>query len=338
MDTTSHSCTWKIFEVGVPGASVFWDAVAISDTEIWLVGDIELANKIPTIPSGKFTKYANVAIIRSETWEYRSYQFLEKTGKYDPRQIYGITKSGDDITLWSKYYNLTINDTGIAYNSFLEIADDSAYTQYFASGKYGHSYVYGKNGYLGQFAPKKYSRPKKIETGTRLMIQDMTEVDPNEYYVSGWDAKAPEGFFHHIKDGVVTKMDREYDGKRAIFFAYGLWASYSRLYATSPPYIYIQSLREPEKWDTLRTPKHRNGNWTGRVMDIKGRSDNDVYFVGHTGSIYHYNGRTVKTYDYVQESLNGIAIFFAVELTKEKIYVVGGEPWHAVVAIGTVQR
>jgi hypothetical protein len=206
--------------------------------------------------------------------------------------------------------------------------------EFFERGREGDVYLYGGRGFLGRFDGPSHKTYTQFPTGTARTITAFAEVGPDEFYVGGWDKDSTDGFFHHLFKGTVTNMKREFENGERLGITTALWASRKRLFAYCSPYLYIHSLHEPQRWDTLHLRRPFPGTVIGLPVCAAGRADNDVFIAGHYASVIHYNGRSLHFYNEIQ-SYFGSGVLYDIAVTSGKVFIVGSRNNRAILAIGT---
>ncbi len=333
-DTTSHAYSWEFHIVGVWGGSVLRAVAADADSSVWAVGYIQLDSTILSIPTGRESSTANAIRITPEAIVPYAIGVPSKNGQIAPAELYGITVERGYPTFWVTRRWTKMLPEGWTHAFFEDLNGLIIGREFFERGREGDVYLYGGRGFLGRFDGPSHKTHTQFPTGTARTITAFAEVGPDEFYVGGWDHDTTNGTFHHIKAGVVTDMQRDLGNGVRLNHATALWASRERLFAFCPPYLYIQSLRQPQRWDTLFLPPEIAGMNVGLPVCANGREDNDAFIAGHNATIIHYNGRSLHFYDEVQAYF-GHGVFEDIAVTPRKVYIVGSRNNRAILAIGT---
>jgi hypothetical protein len=258
-----------------------------------------------------------------------------KNGQLSGGELYGITIDSGYPTFWVTRRWTKMQPGGWSHEFFEDLDGLIIGKEFFERGRGGDVYWYGGRGFLGRFDGTEHKTFTRFTTGTARTITTFAEIGPDEFYVGGWDYDTTNGTFHHIKGGVVTDMQRDLGDGARLNNATALWASRERLFAYCTPYLYIQSLDEPQRWDTLHLHRPFPGALIGLQVCAAGRADNDVFMAGHYTALLHYNGRSLHFYKEVQSAFPEPAVFHAIAMTTRKVYVVGSMNNRAILAIGT---
>jgi hypothetical protein len=339
-DTTSHDYTWEFYDIGEWGGSHLRSVAAESDTNVWAVGDIYLGFTIETIPTRRQTKHANVVHITGSGMDVLALDTPDHGGTTSYSAMTGVVIQGGVPIMyggvgWTKSY-----PDSLAFRYFRERLYEGPVNPGYRLCRNGDVMEFACDGwmarYLGMSNHRFYNR---ISSGTTKDISAFAEIDENEFYIGGWDHDSPGGIFLHWKDGKTTDLlPRVIREGSSISFATAIWAGRERLYAQCATLLYTQSIRDPERWDTLYVPAALGVEWIGHIMCANGRADNDVFFAGHYGNVIHFNGKSLHQYKEVAEHWPDQIIVRDIALTPDRVFLVGNRDNRAALVIGTRVR
>jgi hypothetical protein len=324
-DTTSHEIEWKIWKFGPAGISANWfrDVFAISDTDVWVVGYVEmtrhdsLGNRLPPI---------NAVHWNGREWSEMSILSKSYSGRITYSNLLSVHAfSGVDI--WFFSLQSCIHWDGVKFTPYYVNATKGGIIRGWGSSS-TDIYITGIDGSLTHFDGKKF---ELIETGTTCYLDDVYGTpDGKMVWVGGYQYWDLNHVFLQFSGGKFTSLERT-DKMRG---APNIWASKDSLYAQVGWGVYIQSIRDTNKWRLL--------GWydtmypLGWLRRMRGSADNNVFLVGDFGTIIHYNGKSWKMSEFFD--LNRSLTFFSVSVLQSKVYVVGVDASNqAVIYEGTMR-
>jgi hypothetical protein len=324
-DTTSHDISWKIWTFSNPGIEphLFRDVFALSDTDVWVVGDIY--RKL--IDSAQ-QKYLSINAVHWNGREWKEYSIPSKLPGGPPLII---------DHLYSVYAT-SASDWWFCSQQSITHWDGTTYTPFYVDARRGlllktwgrfwnDLYISGTNGSLTHFDGITF---QLIETGTSIYLLDVCGTADGIVWTGGlqnWDWSHA---FLQLQDGKFTSLERTKDIKGVSC----MWASRDTLYANVSSGVYIQSINDTSKWRLL--PWRGTVYPLGWVRGLRGSADSNIFVVGDFGTIIHYNGKSWHLYDFFD--LNKSLQFWAVSVLPKKVYAVGiAENNQAVIYEGTMR-
>jgi hypothetical protein len=269
MDTTSHEFTWQSWEFGTIGSSSLYDVAIINENDIWAVGEINIAD---TSING-YTTY-NAVHWDGTKWELK--RILYKGGIWVIKTIFAF--SSNDI--WFSGYVRYLN------GQFIELTIPDILIGWSINKLWGSSsedlYAVGNNGNIAHWDGRKWT---KIESGTTVDLKSVSGNN-NDLFISGNSLDQSESLLLRLTN----------------FQARTVW--YNNNINGTDPYgniIYCSKVTDNNLFLSSNRGIYREtigiNNQTKylfpiprRVYRITGEKSNDVYTVGTSSSINHYNG------------------------------------------------
>ncbi len=296
LDSTSSSFSYKLYTLGnaVGESSMLYDVSIISDTSIWVVGEIQMAD---TNVNG-YTTY-NAVHWNGSKWVLKRIEVNFRGNQIIP-PLYGIyTFRSNDIWLssgvpvhgdgknWTQYH---LFDMGV-------LSKDDGYLTKIWGNSSNNLYYIGTKGTIVHYYNGNWS---KIRSGTSLDLYDIYSGDGKNIYTGGGDYRNYNGVL--IK-GTSNNWEIIREGKEVnssqIFDPYfggvaaSVWISKSNIIYFGGELLY----RIVEgKLDYVKTlpGNYLGGNsyaqhW-GLINRIRGITDNDMLIVGERNTIRYFNG------------------------------------------------
>ena len=307
-DTTTHDFEWKIIPIGEYGTSLK-DIAALSDTDIWICGEIWTKETDSRDSSGKRIPPCNFGKWNGTNLElFRLYWQICTTPDsmvssvnalhIQARDKFWFSGSGSIIANWNT------NQFEKWCIPFSISADaDQIWEQS------NDIFISGAN---GSIARKTGNIFNKIETGTDKNINDACTVNDTTICIaSNWNSIVNNGtiLLKVVNGKAIQLIDSTmrpgghsiwFDGKGA-YYIVGGWF---------------------QLWDGIKW-KELNNISQSYLMSIRGIAWNDIFVVGHFGTIMHYNGNTWKLYKEVEPTRS--LVFRKVAYIKDHVFIIGDD-------------
>jgi hypothetical protein len=325
-DTTSHSFTWELDTLGDGDASYLSDVVIINDTLAYAVGDMYLRDS-----TGQFDPHAyNMARWNGRQWELMRIQFETFCGQpwvgpYPASSVIAfgaddiwVTMAGPQAARWN----------GQAQGAPMCVP--ISVTKLWGTSR-SDMYAVGVDGGIAHYDGASWT---KIESGITLPIQDVWGAVDNRtgttmiYAIASRGASVPGGKKVLRLDGtsVTTVSDS------------GLSTNLSGIWFQPDVGWYIVG-------DRIFTATSANATtvWNAGINTIttfyaeavRGNNVNDLFVVGSSGEVLHYNGSTWKSFR--ERTLLGNGSYRSVAVQGDMVIAVGYENDRAIVARGRRQ-
>jgi len=293
LDTTSHEVEWTTYRYGYLG-SYLRDVCIISEDDIWAVGNIETY-------SGPY----NAVHWNGAEWELKRINPMSLSGPYSSCitdicattaneiwAVYGIPMYGDGNN-WVEYhlYNMGYNLSGVLFQCWGPSSDN----MYFA----------GQNGCLVHYCDSIWT---VIETNTNRTVYDIYGLSADLVYMVGSDQDDWSSNFIIYENGVINNLDFPDTCMQAVYAT-----AWNDVYLAGQGLLYYDG-RKINDWPwPAGLPKNL-------LQAVRGNGPNDIFLAGHFGTVIHYNGKTWKYYNILN---NANVLLGAVAVKDDVIIVVG---------------
>ncbi|MDD5764969.1 MAG: hypothetical protein PHW79_01775 [Candidatus Marinimicrobia bacterium] len=302
LDTTSHEIEWTISRFGYIG-SYLRDVCIISEDDIWAVGFIETEE---TMHNDTLDPY-NAAHWNGTEWELRRINPITITGQNYSSSIsdiyatstnniwavYGIPMYYDGNS-WIQYhlFNMGYEMSGI----LLQCWGPSSNNMYFA----------GTNGCFVHYSNTSWTI---IETNTSRTINDIHGLSSDLVYMVGSDQDTWSSNFIIYEDGKIRNMDFPDTCVQAVYAT-----AWNDVYLVGQGLLYYDG-RKINDWQ-----------WSDDLpmnlfQSVSGNGPNDIFLAGHFGTIIHYNGKTWKYYN----TLNNTNVLLGAVAVKDDVIIAVGD-------------
>ncbi len=292
MDTTSHDFDWQVYTFGgQTGSSVFYDVAIIDENDIWAVGEIHTAETDRwNEDSTKWIPPYNAAHWDGEKWALVHISPEFRGNKITP-EIEGVFAfSTNDI--WFCAGGAPVHWNGVNYTMYhlwdmgvLGQTDGGVIKIWGSSSS--DIYFVGRTGTIVHYNGTSWT---KIESGTDLPIQDIWGENISSGNVEVICAASPS---YGSSNGQLLKIEKnkiknlKWIKNRAVR---SIWFKNKNNIFTCGAGVFKSGKtgvwKEIAGIETLNATTER----------IRGISNNDLFVVGHFGSIMHFNGTTFKVY------------------------------------------
>ncbi|MFA4907672.1 MAG: hypothetical protein WC602_05370 [archaeon] len=313
LDTTSHEIEWKIERFGCTYVgSHLRDVCIISEDDIWAVGSIETEE---TLHSDTLDPY-NAVHWNGGKWElerinpyYRGDSIsspMESIYAFSSSDIWansGVPIHGDGKE-WTLFH---LYDMGYALSgSLLRCWGDGVNNLYFS----------GRKGCFVYYSNDKWTI---ISTNTTRNIDAIYGLSANLVYMVGSNQDNWSSNFIIYEDGKIRNIDFPDTCMQAVYAT-----AWNDVYLVGQGLLYYDG-RKISDWPWPNTlPRNL-------LQAIRGNGPNDIFLAGHLGTVIHYNGKTWKYYD----SLNNTnTLLGAIAVKNDIIVAVGGYGQQACIYYG----
>ncbi len=315
-DTTSHDVEWTVYTWGEPrGTSAFYDVFAISDTDVWAVGEVYMNTGLKD-SLGREIDIVNVARWNGKEWT--------------PTNVPSATSAPWKLDYWRRInavFAFASNDVWMATEARTYIHYDG---KNFTSERIieqrgdpkriwgrtpGDIYICGDNGSLTRYYRGIFHL---METGTDVYLSDIYGADNGDFWTGGYQYWDLGRAFLKITGGKVINVDRRFQ----FLGASNVWVYEDTLYADVGTGVFIQSVRDTTHWRFMHWKEIAYP--LGFIRGFRGSAHNNLFAVGDFGTIIHYNGKTWYMYPFF--SLSNHTRFWSVTVTKQNVWCVGTDP------------
>lgn len=329
-DTTSHNFVWEMDTLGTHG--LIRDVFAISDDDVWIVGEIHNYEVDPDDTTQLKNIWYNAAHWDGIEWKLMNVPSVLFTGDtVHFAEMYAVFAFGSD-NVWM------FSETG-AYSRW----DGTSWsTQYVPARSGSILKIWGSSptdiffvGNNGSITHYNGTRSTEMESGTDIDLLDVWGTCESEVWIAGWSRDVDESVILHY-NGVKwsTFYEKEPFDINVLPTDRLLGPITSVWQATDC----LDSLVVVGVWGAFQVPVSNNGsiNWSypwrwdigvgdpmGFPFRVRGWGYNDVFVAGQRSSILHYNGSTWKNYlEFYDDTITGIW-FRSISLGENITYIVG---------------
>jgi hypothetical protein len=269
LDTTSHNFTWQTWTFGEHDASFLWDVAIIDENNIWAVGEIYMNDSLGEPDIHPF----NLVVWDITKWNLvkLTYQSLSS----EIRSVFAINRNDVWFDPWFHWNG----------QNYQELQIDPIFIGVGISRMWGINlglYVVGENGFMAQRVES--GSWNKIASGTETRINDVWGIISKEnntilycpvssFFVQG-DKKILK-----ITDGAVDSVSWNRDVR-----LYSAWAVNENILYVCGEGAYVNKFGVWNEIDLY--PVGTNS--------VRGNGSNDIFIVGDSGAIFHFNGVSWK--------------------------------------------
>ena len=309
MDTTSHDFTWEITYLG-DGQSYLKDVFAISDTDVWAVGQIYLRDS-----TGGLNKKYNAAHWNGREWKLHALPAITYYG--DVTRGIEITSvfafSRDDVWMFS-YVGAYIHWDGRDWKTRF-VSERKGTVQKIWGRSSSDLYFVGTNGSITHYDGQKFERE---ESGTSY---DLTGIWGNEkeVYVVGKSGR----------EGIVLLSNNDKTWQRLYQIENEVTMPFSSVWIDNQGFISIAGhgiIYFDRFWQTPsdKVLKGDMGPLYFYIHDHNGSARNNIFAVGDWNYIIHYNGITWHHFKDMLTYPDGNENVFSVHtLSSSSVWIVG---------------
>ncbi|MEP0862141.1 MAG: glucosyl transferase [Ignavibacterium sp.] len=273
MDTTSHNFTWQSWEFGTIGSSTLYDVAIIDENNIWAVGEIYMNDSLGNPDS----KIYNAMHWNGSGWELKRIPILLNGTPFYPviKSIFAF--NGNDI-----WFEAGIHWDGLTFKQIpFNIQWNGNVNKMWGTSS-NDLYAVGNNGNIAHWDGVKWT---KIESGTTVNLKSVSGNN-NDLFISGYSLDQSESVLLRLTNYQTRTV--WYNNNINGTDPYGniIYSSKvidNNLFLSSNRGIYRETIGINNQTKYL-FPIPR------RVYRITGEKSNDVYTVGTSSSINHYNG------------------------------------------------
>ncbi len=312
-DTTSHNFSWTVELLGAT-SSILFDVAIINDTLAYGVGQFFLRDS---------TGQIDPILYNFAEWDGTEWHISRRASNTTLRAI--LAFSPNDIWVatggpyhWNGTSWRTYNISGVFYGVVNSLwGEDSS-----------DVYMVGDNGSIAHYNGSVW---QKIESGTTLPVQDIWGgLNPK---TGQTEVIAVASNFYALPTGKkllqvqgLTATPLPDSGLSTILT--GLWFSPGEKYYVVGDGLYDKGdFTSSTPWSLL------NEGLTNYYTEaVRGSAANDVFVVGHFGTVLHYNGST--WHNYQNEIVLPSPVFHSVAIKGDLMIAVGEKGGNAVVLVG----
>ncbi|MCK9426398.1 MAG: glucosyl transferase [Ignavibacteriaceae bacterium] len=313
LDTTSHNFTWQTFTFGEHSSSTLYDVAIIDENNIWAVGEIYMNDSLG-IPDP--IAY-NAVHWDGKEWEVKKIS-VEYKGNQTVAPLEGVFALPNNQIIFSSGLPYLPQSNGWKLYHLWDMGvlnqDDGGVSKIWGT-SINDLYFVGRKGTIVHYDGKSW---QKIESGTTTNIYDV-------YGITGKDGSqriycAVSDFETTLK-GILEISNNHINTLTSNIFGniYTSWApNTNQLYAGGHGLF-----------------KYANNVWSKVNIDasliyrIRGDAVNNIYAVGGSGLITHFNGVNWQ-HHYVEAS----ASFKSCDIKGKTIVTVGEKNSKAIISIG----
>ena len=287
-DTTSHNFVWRIDTLGEgPQFSSLWDVELINENDIWVVGDLRMKDTYDLDSLGNTIQPYNAAHWDGTEWELKRIFYFAYGSERLINPIRGIL-SVSSQKFWLAAASIFYWDGGLATLSYLRDIN----TPEAVNKLWGNPNVYGV-GDTGLLVYYDGNTWQKIESHTDIGISSIWgEIIPNETPQIFATVSTEDGDLDSKVLKIVDNTAIEVSSDGLPNAISGIWFnSEAGYYVVGDGIYHTQTLNEKSKW-----VKPAPGISDYYLESISATAGNDIFIVGHFGTVIHYNGSTWKNY------------------------------------------
>ncbi len=345
VDTTTHDYSWEYHFIDAPRGEINFlrDIQIVDEDDIWFVGEIYTDTLNYSIPHRKTIRFLNTIHWNGATLSGYSYESIVASGEVERANFYALANRRRTKYLISGLGITELNDDTIVFHD-MRILNGKWYGFEMASTEAsGKMFIYGLPGFLAELVQAGPLQPigiRQIPLPTQAPVRAFVEVNEQEYFIGVYSDETGEHHWYHSKDGMLLEYSFSAVGVYSRDYCTALWASDDKLFATSTPFLFVQSLADTSDRVFVNFLDDLGRSSVGRIEKMTGRANNDIFFVGQVSTVMHYNGKTFHVYDEIAERAS-MSRFWDVTIAGDKVYIVGvrefGGQYQAVLIIGTKQ-
>jgi hypothetical protein len=308
MDTTTHNYIWTVDTIGLYGSRLF-DVFAISEDNIWAVGQIEMGENEPY----------NAVHWNGQQWELKRVYFYScPNGTIPiPFHIQAIFALSDNDIWFTRGGSFVYWDGNqfIHNCSMNTIIDGSIYKIW--RGNSENSFAVGYNGTIISHDGIEWS---KMTSGTQIKLSDIWGLSENDIYAVGADMSTLDNVVLHYDGASWSHLPTDQNRK------VGVWG-------TAPDHLFFTG-------DGVRTydgEDYHLIDWPSDIPyifshSIRGTAINNIAVAGEFGLVLHFNGSDWKGYPQLLDF--SATALKAVSVTNNSIFAVGLSNYQGIVYHG----
>ncbi len=314
-DTTSNDWTFTVNKLGDGNSSQLFDVSIVNDTLAYAVGAIYRKDS-----SGNFDPNAyNLAKWDGRNWQLLHLPFYIFWGQqfkasvptqaiwaFNGSEIW-IASSNSQIAVWNGDSETSVMSVPIAVNKLWAAGENEIYAA----------------GPLGQLALYNGSTWQKVQSGTSLNFYDIYGLGGQVLAVASNPFSSFESEIVQLSGtNATTISDNPITGSLM-----GVWFVPGQQYYVVGSGVYEKKTLSDASWSADAVDSSQTF-----MQGVRGNAANDVFVVGSFGQIWHFNGKTWRSY------LNQTAVqnggYGSVAVKGTLVIAVGQDNPYAVAAIG----
>ncbi len=331
-DTTSHAFTWEFYEFPTEQfrQNYFWDIFAVSDTNVWAVGQIYVDEKDS---SGNFVAPYSAAQWNGEEWKLK--RFTYQPGNDVLSTIRAIWHFSEN-DIWFASYSLFHFD---GRTTRLVHRPEKGGIYHLWAVAENEIYGVGNDGLIMRYDGNSWT---KMESGTTMDFQDIwgtvnEETGQTEVWTVGYDLSTD-------RHGIILKYDGSawqtvFDENNNVYkpdwdhtIPTAVWGLGDSIYVSLSG-AEDSNLMQHLRADFSESYRLIHNEDQGAIQAMHGLGFNDYFAVGHSDVILHYNGKSIKSF-FPPRHVDGF--YHGVQQKGNSVFVVGNNPGSdaAIVLIG----
>jgi hypothetical protein len=269
LDTTSHAFTWQTWTFGEHDASFLWDVAIIDKNSVYAVGEIYINDTLGQPDPHPY----NLAEWNGNTWELR-----KLTYQGYPPVVHSVCAINENDVWFDPWFHWD-------GQNYKELVIDPIFIGVGINKMWGNEvgiYVVGDEGFVGHRNTNGIWQ--NVESGTETRINDVWGIIAKEnktilycpvssFFIPG-DKKILK-----IVDGKADSVSWNRDVR-----LYSAWAVNENILYVCGEGAYVNKFGV---WDEIDL-------YPVGTNSVRGNSSNDIFIVGDSGAIFHFNGVSWK--------------------------------------------
>jgi hypothetical protein len=345
VDTTTHDYSWEYHFIDGPRGEInlLRDIQIVDADDIWFVGEIYTDTLNYSIPHRKTIRFLNTMHWNGATLSGYSYEAIVASGEVERANFYALAIRRRSKYLISGLGITELNDDTIVFHDMRILNGKWSGFEMASTESSGNMFIYGLPGFLAELVQAGPLQPigiRQISLPTQAPVRAFVEVGEQEYFIGGYSDETGEHHWYHSKDGMLLEYAFSPVGVYSRDYCTALWASDDKLFATTTPFLFVQSLADTSDRVFINFLDDLGRSSIGRIEKMTGRANNDIFFVGQVSTVMHYNGKSFHVYDEIAEKAS-MSRFWDVAIAGDKVYIVGVREfegrYQAALIIGTKQ-
>lgn len=324
-DTTSHSIAWQVykFDGGTNLGPVLSYVLAVSDTDIWMTGDISVDTTVLSAPHGYQRQRINAIHYNGADFKRMLIEGIKNNGSINSTNIYGAYRSYGSTVFVTSMGCTEFRGDSIYFHDLRSIPYSGGPHNMVCQSASGTVFYYGGAGLFGRLVRKVPSAEivyENIQIPTQVPVASLAEIGPEKYYLTCWWITTSESHLWKYDRGTLSAGSIGGESDSSVYWHQALWCIGNTVMGIHNQNLILQDVDNEAVYRKYGIPKVSGKQ--GAVRRMKGANVNDVFIVGDFGRVLHFNGDSVHLYDELHESYP-TASFLDIAVTKDKVYIVG---------------
>ncbi|MBE0643058.1 MAG: hypothetical protein IH600_03165 [Bacteroidetes bacterium] len=343
VDTTTHDYSWEyhFFNDTEGEISTLRDIQVVDANDIWFVGEIYTDTLNYSIPNRWTSRFLNVLHWDGKAFTTNAYEAIIANGDIGRANFYAVTARQRSNYLISGLGITELNDDSMVFHDMRILNGKWNANEMASSERSGSMFIHGRPGFLAELVQAGPLQPigiRQIPLPTQAPVRAFVEVGEQEYFIGVYSDETGEHHWYHSKDGSLLEYSFSPVGVYSRDYCTALWASENKLFATTTPFLFVQSLADTSDRVFIDFLDDLGRESIGRINRMTGLANNDIFFVGEVTTVMHYNGKSFRVYDEIKQQA-AMSRFYDVAMVGDKVYIVGGRTfegrYQAALIIGT---